>query len=224
MRIIVHLVKPTCWNYCICHFSGVHIDFRVVFWLQKVFQILLWIFRAVCLHSIDKSFWCRCRFWTWSCWRSIRKIVVSKLLLISRLTFFWKKNGKEYFGTMIVEEICNTFAYNFHCILSMIDFCLDYNLYCYNKLLRDREVDSELKQKMRHGEYRFVYIDWFFETKLSSQDNKNVVHLDESGFHLLSSIQQIVFLAIPMQKVNFLLFSLFSRCFRKQLEITWSDF
>ena len=59
----------------------------------------------------------------------------------------------------------------------------------------------------------FELIDFFKQNYCLNnilQGTRNVVHLDESGFHLLSSIEQLIFQAIPLEIENFYFFFVFA--------------
>ena len=47
LRLILQNKEPTCCKYSFCHFSGIHISYKFIFGLGKVFSVLVMFFRGI---------------------------------------------------------------------------------------------------------------------------------------------------------------------------------
>ena len=78
-------IKQNFWCYSICHISVVHNNFKFVFWLWKVFNVVAMISTGIWLYDINKFTGYSKGSLTWTWWRSICRIISSNVLSTSRI-------------------------------------------------------------------------------------------------------------------------------------------
>ena len=81
----IQTIASSYWSFSICHFSGIHVDFKFVSRGGNIPTVVVMFFRGTWFYVTTESSRCRRRSGTWFWRRSTWKVIISKVESIPRV-------------------------------------------------------------------------------------------------------------------------------------------